>query len=233
MARPFTYDEYVQIIESFKNAGYEFLSFPEALVYSNKIAVLRHDIDLCLDSAFQMALLENRLGVTSTYCVLLTSPAYNVWSRRARVCIEEILKGHRLGLHFDPQAYPTGRDLTEMLESEADALERLFGIKIEVVSHHCYHKLPVGFKLKHKLIDTYEEPWMSHVKYFADSYGAWRFGQPLDSEEFKSGKPVHLNMHPFWWSDEPSKSKLLDLLSVIKQRDKELKWWIAANILGF
>lgn len=46
-----------------------------------KYVILRHDIDYSLDSALALARVEQKLGVSSTYFVLLTSDFYNPASK--------------------------------------------------------------------------------------------------------------------------------------------------------
>jgi len=241
--KEFSYDEYQSLLVTLLKK-YRVIPFPKMLQFHNEVhpetlravAVIRHDVDLDLARAVKLAQIEAECNVSATYCIMVTSDAYNILSEESQKHIQALVDlGHDIGLHFSPLDYGL-KGLKSQLRNDARVLESRLGPKleenIEVVSHHNYGKLPVGFKVSSALIDTYEEPFMSHVKYFADSYGAWRFGHPLESDAFKSSMPLHLNFHPFWWGSD-AKSQLLALLEFTKERDGMLKWYIAKNCLGF
>ena len=43
--------------------------------------------------------------------------------------------------------------------------------------------------------------FLEQYKYFADSRGKWRFGGPLESEEFRQKKNLQILVHPEWWNE--------------------------------
>jgi hypothetical protein len=73
--------------------------------------LLRHDVDLSLEAAVQLAELEAELGAAATYFVMTESVFYNLASRageRALARLREL--GHRVGLHaVHPRAEPDSR----------------------------------------------------------------------------------------------------------------------------
>jgi hypothetical protein len=63
---------------------------------------LRHDVDLCLDSAVELARLEQRRGIRSTYFILHTAPYYRHGAdllRTLRLLQDDL--GHEVGWHND------------------------------------------------------------------------------------------------------------------------------------
>ena len=70
---PFSPEGYRKIIEYGLEKGYKFISFKdfEKNKHQEKICILRHDIDLSLDLAFEMAEYEYELNIKSTYFILL------------------------------------------------------------------------------------------------------------------------------------------------------------------
>jgi hypothetical protein len=63
---------------------------------------LRHDLDVCLEEALDMANLESELGVRATYFILVNSPLYNPLSQGSLEFVHHIqAKGHWIGLHID------------------------------------------------------------------------------------------------------------------------------------
>lgn len=83
---PFTYQGYAGMILSLQQNGYEISDYHN-WQYVERPAILRHDIDNSPEKALQLAKLEKKLSVRSTYFVLLTSDFYNVFSKHTRRCI--------------------------------------------------------------------------------------------------------------------------------------------------
>ena len=69
--KDFTLKKYRELLVAFKNAGYEFYTFEQYLNKLNSLAekfiVLRHDVDLKVDNSVATAMVENELGINSTY----------------------------------------------------------------------------------------------------------------------------------------------------------------------
>lgn len=66
MRHSFTYEHYSQIISIAKSTGYKFINY-EAIDHNNRCIILRHDIDISLEKAYQLAKLEKELNITATY----------------------------------------------------------------------------------------------------------------------------------------------------------------------
>ena len=195
---------FVELIGAIRDAGYDFRSFDDFdAEYS---IVLRHDVDFSPADAAKMAALEQQLGVTATYFILLTSAFYNPLAPDTKASVDDILAGGaRLGLHFDASVY---EDLDEGFERERRIFEEGFGRPLEIVSLH----RPRGFLDDNNrklpgVRHTYEDAFFRDLKYIADSGGSFAYGDPLDSEVFAQRKSIHLNLHPIWWmrdGDSPS-----------------------------
>lgn len=235
--KAFSYSEYEQILRQVIESRYRMVDYKTAkrLVDAGddcRFAVLRHDVDLDPEKALRMAEIEHEYRVRSTFFFLVSSDVYNVFSRSVSRSIDRILAmGHMLGLHFD---FATcGPDsAVYRLGLEKEMLKRRFGSVVDAVSYHCYRHIPPGFVGSSTLIDAYQEPFMTRIRYFADSYGTWRYGHPLNSREFREGKPLHLNFHPMWWDERP-RPRILGLSEFARKRDRALKWSISRNIWGF
>lgn len=74
MRPEFNPDGYVQVIEKARSLGYDcghvLSSKPN---HDSPYLALRHDIDFSLELGLEMALLEQRLGVVSTYYIMVNS----------------------------------------------------------------------------------------------------------------------------------------------------------------
>jgi hypothetical protein len=206
----FTYDSYRILLKKLKE-DYEFISFSRAKYSRHKESeynklILRHDIDQSLDKAKIMSEIEADLGISSTYFLFLKSPFYNMFSYNGEECIRSIISNnHYIGLHFDYSKYSfhTVSQLTYQIKKEAEFLQSYFGVKVDSISFH--RPLDVDFfnKLELSLYPhAYEDIFMDDYKYFSDSRGSWRFGNPLESIEYQEKKNLHLLIHPIWWNEE-------------------------------
>jgi hypothetical protein len=197
---------YGEMIALFLDSGYQVTSFQEIDGQKTEHRlILRHDVDVSVDCALQMAQVEKELGVRSIYFFLLTSPLYNLLSKEAAKQVRAIHElGHEIGLHFDPDAYPS--DAFDHVQDELTTLVSFYPFANPIwISFHrpgpkagqlSELKLPGGIR------HTYETQFFAGLAYFSDSRGSWGRGNPVDSEEFKQGKSMQVLTHPVWWVHE-------------------------------
>jgi hypothetical protein len=205
---PFTYDTYRKLLKVLKK-DYDFTSFSK-IKFSNepieRKVLLRHDIDLDLDKALELAKIENSLGITSTYFLFLRNPFYNIFSKHSDTVINKFVTlNHNIGLHFDcaKYIYKTISQLSYQVSREIDFVQDFFGVKLDAVSFH----RPVSLSFYSKLeisscAHAYEPIFVNKFKYLSDSRGIWRYGYPLDSIDYKERKNLHLLIHPVWWNSK-------------------------------
>jgi hypothetical protein len=112
----------------------------------NKITVtIRHDMDSDLAASVEMAKLEQRVGVSSSYFVLHTGPYYCYFDGRTVYRYEGMAQyylsiqecGHEVGLHIDPYFFyrDHGIDGSEAVRTELDWL-RSQGLNIQSTAPH-------------------------------------------------------------------------------------------------
>ncbi|NQU41027.1 MAG: hypothetical protein HQ523_13835 [Lentisphaerae bacterium] len=204
--------EYRNLIKSFLERGYETAFFSQSPPETGAL-ILRHDIDFDVGYAHQLSLVEDELGVHSTYFFLLTSRSYNLLEDKAREQIESIKsRGHRISLHFDPTIYS---DVEHGAIKEKGIFENVFDTELDYISIH----RPSEFYLNNPdaiagMNHTYQPKYFEQVNYFADSQGKFRYGHPADSEPFRNMGTIQLLIHPIWWVTESSDvlSKLHEFL---------------------
>jgi hypothetical protein len=98
MACSFTPEHYLDLIEAAKAGGYRFALFEQEPTPGDLF--LRHDVDLSLDAAIQLAELEASLDARSTYFLMTRSVFYNLLSEEGERTIDRLRElGHRVGLH--------------------------------------------------------------------------------------------------------------------------------------
>jgi hypothetical protein len=202
----FSLEGYRELLLAFKGAGYSFCGFEEIgsrLREGHPFVVLRHDMDISLRPAVEIARIEYEEEVQATYFILLRSPFYNALSRDNAKLIRRIHHyGHEIATHLDLVAYDD--DLARALK-EVEIFSALYPfINPRLVSLHSsttdLQHMPIASAPQ---LDTVYGPAIrGETAYISDSTGRWRFGHPLDSEAFEMRKPIQLLTHPIWWIQE-------------------------------
>lgn len=211
----FDEDTYVRLLQRLLDADYEFVGFDGEIGFRE--VALRHDVDLSVERAVEMAKLESSLGVTSTYCFLVTAPVYDLLTpanRRRLRCIEDA--GHDVGLHFDPHHYWDSQPVIEDLEARVAAdraiLERIVDGDVEAVSIHRPPEWALDTEFG-RFESTYGPSYFSEVGYVSDSNQKWRDGDP-----FADGVPdsLQLLVHPGLW--HPTDRPMIDIVDDVRDR---------------
>ena len=196
---------------------------------------MRHDVDMCLESALRLAEVESGLGIASTYFFILRTDHYNIFSKKGTECVAQILTlGHHLGLHFDPCTYDNnGLDphtLREVCSTECRLLEDWFGRSVDIVSYHRPgpELLEGNPAITAPRRHTYMSLYTKRIRYFSDSGGEWKFGKPIESDAFRQGLPMQILAHPVWWTDS-SLSAHDRLITFVQKTKEDLELSIARN----
>ena len=125
----FTLSYYEEFVRRLREV-YHFTTFGEGKVnYTPPKLIMRHDIDMYLESALRMSLIEKRLGICTTYFFMVRCPLYNVFSPSGAEQVRQILtSGHHLGLHFDCAPYQdiSAYNLNHYVLRECYLLEQFF-----------------------------------------------------------------------------------------------------------
>jgi len=163
-------------------------------------ALLRHDVDVSLQSALALAEREAGWGVSSTYLVQVDCPLYRLEGADAREILATLVAlGHEVGLHVD-----VGALAPEALEGRvAQARDRLEAVTEAPVRSVSFHR-PAAAVLRGPsavcgMINAYAEELME--AYISDSEGRFRHGDPLRSIQEQRGQTLQLLIHPVWWAD--------------------------------
>jgi hypothetical protein len=199
----FSLEGYGELLSAFKDAGYSFCGFEDVdshLKDGLPFVILRHDMDISLRPALEIARIEHEQGVQGTYFVLLRSPFYNVLSRSNSELMHQIhCYGHRIATHLDLAAYDN--DCARAL-MEVDVFSMFYPfINTRLVSLHSYsYDLPqMPIEMFPELDAVYGPAIRGEIAYISDSTGRWKYGHPLASQAFKARRPIQLLTHPIWW----------------------------------
>jgi hypothetical protein len=224
------FSEYKNFLSQFKKNGYIFKFFHQKISKRGNI-VLRHDIDFDTKYALNIAKVEKKLNIKSTFFFLIKSESYNILNPEEIKRIKEISSmGHEISVHFDPSIYKRNKIL-EGLKSEIKIFEYLFNNKIRIISFHRPSKKFIN--LNKKIIGvnhTYQDLYKKKIKYFADSRNIFSYGNPLKSIEFKNKLSLQLLLHPIWWQKKFSDNINLKIKKFITKKNYDLKLNLKKNL---
>jgi hypothetical protein len=175
----FDLDHYRDLLDAAAAGGYRWARFDAEPRPGDLF--LRHDVDLSLEAALELARLEQAQGAHATYFLMTESVFYNLDSDLGRETLRELRDlGHAVGLHA---VYPRA--------SQDDRFDA-------VVAWHnpdrAYVNEPVsGF------VNVMQAPWFTKGRYRSDSNQHWREGCPHDELRAGAFEWLQLLVHPEIW----------------------------------
>tara|TARA_R110000737_G_scaffold341001_1_gene364376 strand:- start:9 stop:683 length:675 start_codon:yes stop_codon:yes gene_type:complete len=186
-----TYNSYLELIKEGleKDVGFFF----------------RHDVDISLKKAVEMAEFENKNNIKSTYYILLSSPYYNALEAENLQRIRTLRElGMGIGLHYDNSI---------KLQDANQCCSEII-IQLGMLQHHIgeleeksvtFHKPLRGVDINGETVNLlnlsniYSPNFDRRFKYISDSGHNWR-ENPYDI--INTNDMVHINTHPEWYNNE-------------------------------
>ena len=201
---------YRELLEAARAGGYRFAFFDREPQAGDLL--LRHDVDLALDPALEMAELEAGMGVGATYFLMTRSEHYNLDSRsgeNARRRLREL--GHRIGFHG---LYP-----------DAGLDERFDPILAWHTPEPEYMTLPLE-----GVVNAMQPGYFDPDHYRSDSNKHWRHSCPHEQLARGEFEWLQLLIHPELWiyPGETMRETMLALLDA--ERERRLEQLAAARI---
>jgi len=186
-----TKEDYISLLKNANNI----ICVKDYKNYSSGL-ILRHDVDISLDFAFDIYKLERDNGIKSTFYILLTSDLYNPFSFKNRLKLQEMVKnGFEVGLHFDPVAYGNSSNILENFKREILLFEKHLDIKLHSYSMH--NPSITGEYIKYpKLIDAYSSDIFSDERYISDSLFSFKGKDLKEYIEKSNSSFIQLLIHP-------------------------------------
>jgi hypothetical protein len=195
-------ESYCDLVRALGSESYTVADF-ESFDPEKRHLLLRHDVDLSLSRAVEMAEAEAAIGVTSSYFVLLNTEMYNAHSASGRRALRRLTDlGHRIGLHLDHNGVADGdlAALDGVAKRECEALEDLVGSAVRAITFHRPAKWLLGLSVDIAgRRQGYHPRFFGPDRYCSDSEGRFRFHVPLEHPAVKDGRALHLATHPIWW----------------------------------
>jgi len=207
MVRSFSHKEYVQIINWVKS-NYNIMQYSDINLNTKEFCVIRHDIEYSIERAYELAKLEETMGLKTTYLIQIRNNCYNALSTKNLPLIQEIQNmGHEIGLHVHCGLLSSYENIIGMVKNDMDILSKGINNTPKIFSFHRPSVKLLESNLKIPgLINTYgdlffhsykgRQPKDLKVKYISDSNHTWKYGYPSTANNSK----LQLNFHPFSWT---------------------------------
>lgn len=214
----FGIDAYGDLLGRLRDSGYR-LAPVTALTESSdeRVALLRHDVDLDPPSTIAMAEREAELQAVATYYVPLTQH-FNALATVNRTAIRQLAGlGHEIGLHYDMRTYPVERERAlDHLRWEVAILSELAGGPVRTLCMHQPHRgHPDPFRSLPDLVHPHDPGLQHGLVYVSDSCRAWRDASLLDAFGDDPPPRLMLNTHPELWLDDSIDDPLRYLEDVV------------------
>ena len=179
MTCDFDLEHYRELLDAAAAGGYRFVRF-DAEPRPGEL-FLRHDVDLSLEAALELARIEHERGVQATYFLMTESVFYNLESPLGRATLDTLRDlGHAVGLHA---LYP-----------RAVHDERFDAVLAWHNPDRGYVNEPVD-----GLVNVMQPPWFTQGRYRSDSNQHWREGCPHDDLRAGAFEWLQLLVHPEIW----------------------------------
>lgn len=194
-----------------KQSGYRFIFFDEVNRDKNlreeRVTIMRHDVDLSVEFAYRLAQIEYEQQIKATYFFLISSPFYNICEPNHVRMLQEMLQmGHRIGLHYDHEAYPKEIDMSASILHEASLLSTIIQTPIQVFSYHRPTAELLSTPIEIDLINAYHEDYLKAFRYLSDSNHGWKEG--CLSNYIRGYRKLYVLIHPIWWVHDQLKSPM-------------------------
>lgn len=166
--------------------------------------LLRHDVDLSLTAALEMARVEADVGARATYFLLLGSAHYNLLApENASVPAQLVALGHDVGLHYDTGAAGGlhADAATEFFALQAELLGKLSGTPVTAVARH---NPGLGgddpMATCTAFVNAYDPRFTREIVYISDSCGGWRDATVAILAAPQPPRRLQLLVHPVFWT---------------------------------
>jgi hypothetical protein len=179
MSCEFSLEHYRELLDAARDGGYRFASFDREPRPGDLF--LRHDVDLSLDAALQMAELEAHAEAPATYFLMTQSVFYNLASPEGVRAINRLRElGHRIGLHA---VWPG-----------AESDDRFDPVLAWHNPEPDYMSQPLD-----EFVNVMQPPFFDQDHYRSDSNQSWRHGCPHPELARRDFEWLQLLVHPEIW----------------------------------
>ena len=119
MMLDFTQKKYHQLLKTFMDGGYQFITFEEYCKHKDciendkKTVILRHDVDLKAENSLAVAKIEHSLGIKASYYFRIVEQ-----SNKPEIIKSIAAMGHEIGYHYEDMTVCEGQAEKAMVHFE-------------------------------------------------------------------------------------------------------------------
>jgi hypothetical protein len=125
--RDFTLEILIKLLKKLKDNGFETIPFKDFIdCNSDKIAVLRHDVDKLPGNSLRFAEIQYKLGIKATYYFRIVKESFDV-----NVIKQIASLGHEIGYHYEDLTQAKGdyEKAYELFNKNLDAIREYYPVK--------------------------------------------------------------------------------------------------------
>ncbi|MDC3029322.1 hypothetical protein OA189_03200, partial [Prochlorococcus sp. AH-716-P20] len=204
----FTYKKYEETLLNAIKENYlitssqNFIDLINTKSMPKKYIVLRHDCERDLYKAYNLAQIEESIGIKSTYFLRTHSEWYNLFQPEEWKLVLKIINlGHEIGLHYEPKFYEEiNIDFIEGLKKDLMILNQFYPVN-SVSAHQPLLYPPQKEDFTDlKLIDMYTNSNYKNIPYFSDS--GMQFREFSLEEVISNQISCQFLIHPDFWNNK-------------------------------
>ena len=195
--KSFDMRRYADVLLNLKSRGH--FVCPSNYLTQDFSLFLRHDVDISLNNAIEMAKIESAVKIHAHYYFLTDSSSYNIYSNRFKEGVAQIRSyGHCVGLHFER----INSEIPEYIEfqNQANRLSQACSFEVKHFSPHNPGSLTAA--KKSNVTSTYINAYSfinADWGYLSDSNGKWQEEYLNDFVYVRKFKSYQVLIHPEWW----------------------------------
>jgi hypothetical protein len=213
--------------------GYKLIDFLDERGKYERCIYLRHDVDMSLDIAVELAKINASLGVRGTFFVLLRSHVYNLLSHWSLERIDSLLAlNQHIALHYalPPNLPEDDQQLGDLIQSDFELVQRHIPDLQKVFSWHNPTPEALNRGLHWQvpgLVNAYSAYYFKDIPYYSDSLmrnSVEKFETIISSGNHQA---IQLLFHPVYWI--VAGSDTFEVLAktwpqIIREREYEMKF---------
>lgn len=201
----FTENGYSEIVDLAIESNRKIARY-DSIPWGDDFLLWRHDIDLSINRSYQIAQINSKKGLHSTFFVNIHSSFYNPFElSQTRLLRQIFAMGHDVGVHFDWSYYSESDsdELDRCVSRETALLSDIVGKTPVAVSFHnpTQEILEIDSARLGGLANAYSRQLMDGAEYCSDSNGYWRHQRLADIISDKAVGPLQVLTHPGWWQE--------------------------------
>ena len=166
-----------------------------------KSFILRHDVDLDIELAYDLAKIEADHDIFSSFFFLTSGNTYNVLVKKNSDMLKDMSKmGHEVGLHFDPTIYAENK-MNEAVKKESEILSFAAGCEIKSISLH-NPSIHGTYPMFEGYNNAYDPKIFSNDNYISDSRMQFRGKDIYGFLDGIKNSHIQILLHPMHFSEK-------------------------------